>query len=125
MPFTYCTDCGYKNVFTTKRAKFCAGCGQPLVQNAQSSNNPNDITDSTVEEEQSDDSKIPRISKLEYSIDLAKGSHTIGDLINSKKEGVDRVKRKKVTDSEPNLTLEQLEAESIRACSTKTNPPTD
>ena len=32
MPFIYCTQCGYKNVFTTRQAKFCAGCGNSLVQ---------------------------------------------------------------------------------------------
>ena len=31
MPFIYCTQCGYKNTFTTQKAKFCAGCGQSLL----------------------------------------------------------------------------------------------
>ena len=39
MPFRYCTQCGFKNVYTLNEAKFCAGCGQPLNQ-ASAGNEP-------------------------------------------------------------------------------------
>jgi hypothetical protein len=123
MPFTYCTDCGYKNVFTVKRANFCAGCGEPLLQSAQSSKTQEKTISSGAEE--LDDKALPQIGKLEYTIDVAKGSHTIGDLINSKKESTERVKRTPGREDGKNLTLKELEEESIRACSTSATPPTD
>ena len=64
MPFKYCTDCGYKNVYTTRQAKFCAGCGESLIgekspapQIAQANSSQGDIS--------SENKGIPNIQKLE------------------------------------------------------------
>ena len=32
MSYTYCKDCGHKNLYATQVPKFCGNCGEPLGQ---------------------------------------------------------------------------------------------
>ena len=121
MPFTYCTQCGYKNVFTTQKAKFCAGCGQSLLLETTSARvNPSSGPQSAPSNSPDEPQSIPNIQKLEYSVDVANKNPTIGDLINTRKQGNDRVK-KTATAGQVQLTREQLEAESMRDCGSSVN----
>ena len=115
MPFIYCTECGYKNIFTTRKAKFCAGCGQSFAEEEQSAqgNSQNDPSEG-----------IPNIQKLEYTVDAVSKNPTIGDLINTKKQGSERL-TKKVTGSPEKLSLEQVEAQSLRECGSSINRSED
>ena len=116
MPFTYCTQCGYKNVFTTQKAKFCAGCGQSLLLETTSARvNPSSSPQSALSNLPDEPQGIPNIQKLEYSVDVANKNPTIGDLITTRKQGNDRVK-KTATAGQVQLTREELEAESMRDC---------
>jgi hypothetical protein len=123
MPFTYCTECGYKNVYTIKEAKFCAGCGQSLTEEARSQrSNPNNNLQSAIakeEDAEAQEGSLPNIQKLEYTVDMASSKlTTIGDLINTKKEGTERLNRSASPGNKKNSTLEELEAQSIRECRT-------
>ena len=128
MPFTYCTECGYKNVFTTRRAKFCAGCGQSLVEeanDAKSKPQP-DLQSAQANLEDAQSQGVPNIQKLEYTVDQSSKSFTIGDLINTKDEGTERLTRKQAQASSTSLTKEEVEAESMRICaSSAKNRSTD
>ena len=97
MPFIYCTECGYKNVFTTRKAKFCAGCGQSLAEEATGKSNPTPNRLQSAQANLQGDSPVegvPNIEKLEYTVDLASEAPTIGDLINTREEGPKRSKGK-------------------------------
>ena len=115
MPVTYCTQCGYKNVYTTRQAKFCAGCGDSLVESQ--TNNVSHANTKEVVEVDFQEKSVSNISKLEYDIDAPSKNFTIGDLINTKQEGGERIARKaKASESSPSLTKDELEAESMRIC---------
>lgn len=121
MPFIYCTGCGYKNVFTTRQAKFCAGCGQSLLEETanRTSNaaiNRSQPSRSNIQEDVDTASSIPNIQKLEYTVDSVQKKQTVGDLINTKKEGDERFERSSKANRGKPKTREQLEAESIREC---------
>ena len=124
MPFIYCTECGYKNVFTTRKAKFCAGCGQSFTEEeanptstAHSQSAQGNLQNDPVE-------GIPNIQKLEYTVDLASKPPTIGDLINTKDEGSERPERN-VGKASKALTREEVEAESMRECGSSINRSAD
>ncbi len=126
MPFTYCTECGYKNTFTTRKAKFCAGCGQSLLEEeATSKANSTRLRSAQANFQQEDDSGggIPDIQKLEYTVDRVDKSPTIGDLINTKNEGGQRPKKKAIGSSKA-LSLEEFEAESMQECASSVNRST-
>ena len=72
MPFRYCTQCGFKNVYTLNEAKFCAGCGQSLNQ-ATAGNEPQTTNAPHLQSAQAnleEPTDIPNISKLDYRGDL-------------------------------------------------------
>ena len=123
----YCIECGYKNAFTTRKAKFCAGCGKSLVEETTGKSNPTpDRLQSTQANLQEDSpvEGIPNIEKLEYTVDLASEAPTIGDLINTRKEGPERPERK-IKKSSKALNREEIEAESMRECASSVNRSTD
>jgi len=127
MPFIYCTECGYKNIFTTRKAKFCAGCGKSLIEETAGKSNPTpDRLQSTQANLQEDSpvEGIPNIEKLEYTVDLAGKPPTIGDLINTSKGGSERFERKAKGSSKA-LSREKLEEESMRECASSVNHSTD
>jgi hypothetical protein len=127
MPFIYCTECGYKNVFTTRKAKFCAGCGKSLIEETTGKSNPTpDRLQSTQANLQEDYpvEGIPHIEKLEYTIDLESKPPTIGDLINTSEKGSERFERKAKGGSEA-LSREELESESMRECASSINHSKD
>ena len=126
MPFKYCTECGYKNVYTTRQAKFCAGCGQSLAEKEITSKSISSHPQSTHAHSEEDSAKtgIPNIQKLEYTVDSAGKPQTIGDLINTKKEGSKIFKREARGSSEA-LTREELEAESMIECASSKKQSTD
>ena len=119
MPFLYCTQCGYKNTFTTRRAKFCAGCGASLLEEAAGNSNPPstqlESAHAHLEEESELPPSIPRLEKLEYTVDATSKPPTIGDLISTKKDSGNRSKKVSNEDSKV-LTPKEIEAESMRAC---------
>ena len=118
MPFIYCIECGYKNVFTTRKAKFCAGCGKSLVEETTGKSNPTPNRLQSTQASLQEDSPvegIPNIEKLEYTIDLESKPPTIGDLINTSKKGSERFERKAKGSSKA-LSREELEAESMIEC---------
>ena len=123
MPFTYCTECGYKNVYTIKEAKFCAGCGKPLVEEARNQKlnpNNNDFESAYAQEDsEAQQESLPTIQKLEYTVDMASSKPmTIGDIINTKKEGTERLNRSASAHGTKDSSLEELEAQSIKECRT-------
>ena len=119
MPFTYCTECGYKNVFTTRKAKFCAGCGQPFVEEKAS------LTSVAQDDSQNNPIEgIPNIQKLEYTVDATSKPPTVGDLINTRDEGSEQYERNTGKVSKAS-TREEIEAESMRECGTSINRSAD
>ena len=124
MPFKYCTDCGYKNVYTTRQAIFCAGCGESLIgekspapQIAQANSSQGDIS--------SENKGIPNIQKLEYTVDSVSKAPKIGDLINTRNEKSERFERQRTKGKSKPLTLEEAEAQSMQECSSSISRPTD
>ena len=128
MPFIYCTECGYKNVFTTRKAKFCAGCGKSLVEKEvtrKSNSTPARLQSAQANrQEDSPVEGVPNIEKLEYTVDLDGKPPTIGELINTSKGRSERFKRK-AKGSSKTLSREQLESESLRECASSINHSTD
>jgi len=124
MPFIYCTECGYKNIFTTRKAKFCAGCGQSLVEEGANPAHADPPKQAQANLENDPPEGIPNIQKLEYTVDAVSKNPTIGDLINTKKQGSERL-TKKVTRSPEKLSLEQVEAQSLRECGSSINRSAD
>jgi hypothetical protein len=124
MPFKYCTECGYKNVFTTRKAKFCAGCGQSLVEEGVNPAHADPPKQAQANLENDPPEGIPNIQKLEYTVDTASKNPTIGDLINTAKEGSERFKRKAKGGSKA-LSREELESESMRECGSSRNRSAD
>ena len=132
MPFTYCTQCGYKNVFTIRQANFCAGCGESLLKEAtpNQSQNRSQSAQANFQEEVSTEEthgNIPNISKLEYSIDLASKGPTIGDIINTKEKGPKRAATAstKKKGKSKKMTVDEIEAQTMRECASSINRPTD
>ena len=106
MPFRYCTQCGFKNVYTLNEAKFCAGCGQSLNQ-ATAGNEPQTTNAPHLQSAQAnleESTDIPNISKLEYS-----ESTRISNTSQASKR----------------MTREQIEAETMRECQSARNRPLD
>ena len=128
MPFIYCTECGYKNVFTTKKARFCAGCGESLLEEGitrKASSASTNLQSAQVNlQEDSSVEGIPNIEKLEYTVDSESKPLTIGDLINTNKEGSERPK-KTAKASSKTPSREEIEAESMRECASSINHSTD
>jgi len=123
MPFTYCTECGYKNAFTTRKAKFCAGCGQSLEEEGVDPARTAPKKQAQANLENDSPEGIPDIQKLEYTVDAVSKSPTIGDLINTKEQGPKRV-AKKAIDSKA-LSLKEVEAQSVLECGSSANRSTD
>tara|TARA_Y100000310_G_scaffold329466_1_gene399377 strand:- start:1687 stop:2079 length:393 start_codon:yes stop_codon:yes gene_type:complete len=130
MPFIYCTECGYKNVFTTRQAKFCAGCGQSLVEEEITKRSKYVPTPTHLQSAQANKQRdshvegVPNIEKLEYTVDSVSENPTIGDLINTKKEKSGRPKRE-IKGASKALSPEEVEAESLRECASSINHSTD
>ena len=127
MPFIYCTECGYKNVFTTRKAKFCAGCGKSLVEETTEKSNPTPGRLQSTQASLQEDSPVegvPNIEKLEYTVDLDGKPPTIGDLINTSKGKSERFERKTKGSSRA-LSREEIEAESMRECASSVNRSAD
>ena len=127
MPFIYCTECGYKNIFTTRKAKFCAGCGQSLEEETTKKSNPTSASLQSAQanlQEESPVERIPNIEKLEYTVDLEGKPPTIGDLINTSEKRSERFERKAKGSSKA-LSREQLESESKRECASSINRAID
>ena len=124
MPFIYCTECGYKNVFTTRKAKFCAGCGQSFAEEEASMASVDHPQSAQGNLQNDPPEGIPNIQKLEYTVDLASKPPTIGDLINTRDEGFERPERsvRKVSKAS---TREEIEAESMRDCGSSKNRSAD
>ena len=130
MPFIYCTECGYKNAFTTRKAKFCAGCGQSLVKEEITSKSNASLPRSqsaqaNLQQEDSPVKEIPDIQKLEYILDMPSKNPTIGDLINTQKEGSSEKPRRITKGSSRNLSREEAEEESMRECASSINRAID
>ncbi len=127
MPFTYCTECGYKNIFTTRKAKFCAGCGQSLAEEEGNPAHADPPKQVQANLENSSPEGIPNIQKLEYTVDLASKPPTIGDLINTKDESSEGPERNvgKASKASKALTREEVEAESMRECGSSVNRSED
>jgi len=124
MPFIYCTQCGYKNVFTTRQANFCSGCGQKLMEERKSNHARANSEQGEPSAERS--GGIPNIDKLEYTVDLGGNSPTIGDIINTKEKGSEQkivASRKKKNSKK--LTIEEIEAQSLKECSSSINKSTN
>ena len=125
MPFIYCTQCGYKNTFTTQKAKFCAGCGQSLLTEVTSARvNPPSSPQPAPSNLSNEPQGIPDIQKLEYTVEVASKSPTIGDLINTRQQGKNRQKKATIP-GQKQLTREELEAESMRDCASSVNQPAE
>jgi len=124
MPFIYCTECGYKNVYTTRQAKFCAGCGESLLEEQMTKKSTSSLRPTQSNAENDTPEGIPDIQKLEYTVDAASENPTIGDLINTRKTGAERIKRK-TTRKSKTLSLEEIEAQSIQECASSINRPAD
>ena len=124
MLFTYCTECGYKNTFTTRKAKFCAGCGQSLVEEERDPAHADSPKQAQANLENNPPEGIPNIQKLEYTVDTASKNPTIGDLINTRDKGSERSERKagKILKA---VTREEIEAESMRECGSSVNRSED
>ena len=67
---------------------------------------------------------IPDIQKLEYTVEVASKSPTIGDLINTRQQGKNRQKKATIP-GQKQLTREELEAESMRDCASSVNQPAE
>ncbi len=124
MPFTYCTECGYKNVFTTRKAKFCAGCGQSLAEEGESLDYADSTKRAQANLEHDPPEGIPNIQKLEYTVETASRNPTIGDLINTSDKASKRSERKAGKILKP-ATREEIEAESMRECGSSVNRSED
>jgi hypothetical protein len=124
MPFKYCTECGYKNVFTTRKAKFCAGCGQSLVEEGANSAHADPPKQAQANLENDSPEGIPNIQKLEYTVDAVSKSPTIGDLINTRDKGSERPE-KSLRKAFKTSTREEIEAESMRECGSSKNRSAD
>jgi len=124
MPFTYCTECGYKNIFTTRKAKFCAGCGQSLVEEGGNPVHADPPKQAQANLENNPPEGIPNIQKLEYTVDTASKNPTIGDLINTRDKGSKRSERNVGKVSKAS-TREEVEAESMRECGSSINRSED
>jgi hypothetical protein len=126
MPFRYCTQCGFKNVYTLNEAKFCAGCGQSLNQ-ATAGNEPQTTNAPHLQSAQAnleESTDIPNISKLEYSVDVgANNKTTIGQLINSKQSSSEGTRISNTSQASKRMTREEIEAETMRECQSARNRP--
>ena len=127
MPFKYCTECGYKNVYTIRRAKFCAGCGKTLVEEQLSTRNSSQLAQANLSEDDVSSEKegIPNIEKLEYTVDAVSKAPKISDLINTRSEKSERFERQRTKGNSKPLTLEEAEAQSMGECSSSISRPTD
>ena len=107
MPFKYCTDCGYKNVYTIRQAKFCAGCGKTLVEEQLSTRNSSRLAQANLSEDDISSKKegIPNIEKLEYTVDAVSKAPKISDLINTRSEKSERFERQRTKGKSKPLTL--------------------
>lgn len=86
---TYCQHCGTKIEYRFQKPNFCTSCGQPLHGEArdQSSiptqNNATKVTQASMEihdEDGTDVFEVPRISRLDYEIEVSTSSFSMGDL---------------------------------------------
>ena len=127
MPFKYCTECGYKNAYTVRRAKFCAGCGKTLVEEQLSTRNSSQLAQANLSEDDVSSEKegIPNIEKLEYTVDAVSKAPKISDLINTRSEKSERFERQRTKGKSKPLTLEEAEAQSMQECSSSISRPTD
>jgi len=80
MKTEYCPHCGAKQSYAAVAPKFCSSCGGGLASADASAPAPQEEATASLDEE-----SVPRISKLQYSVEVAPRNQVkIGDLI---KEG--------------------------------------
>jgi len=77
----YCSNCGFKNEFSSHRPSFCSSCGNPLggIPSAV----PNSHAKSFTDESLSDSTHVPKIRNLEYEVEYEKNKYKGSDLIDS------------------------------------------
>jgi len=93
MQAIYCTECGSKNIYSGSKPKFCSSCGHPIgvsTKEKKVSNlrkKPDNRTQASLVEGETDIDYVPSISSLEYEIsdDGSLGSKAIkvGDIFNA------------------------------------------
>ena len=85
MAFQYCIECGHKMTFTTKKPKFCSGCGVQLSEglgearvSEARADQPHNEADGT-----SGPGELPDISRLQYDIEFNSGAVKLGEIIGT------------------------------------------
>jgi len=98
MPFSYCPQCGFKNMFSIQAPKFCGGCAQPLGFSSSkvvgvnapsvSQGKSKKVRSARSRQDLSDDDpdgldiyEVPNISKLSYSIQKDSNKFSLKDMI--------------------------------------------
>ncbi len=98
MSFSYCPQCGFKNMFSIQPPKFCGGCASPLGLSYSKAKGVNKTSTSRGESKKirsarsrrdlSDDDpdgldiyEVPNISKLSYSIEKDRNKFSLKDII--------------------------------------------
>ena len=93
MPSTYCQNCGSKHDYKFEKPNFCTSCGEPfagaskeakkLETNPKENRSLGRSIESDFDEDGTEIYEVPQISKLEYEIDIAPSSFSLGSLFNN------------------------------------------
>lgn len=75
----YCSSCGAKNTYELKRPNFCNNCGASFTDSSSRKDDSIKVKEKKIEsslnEEESDSTFVPNISKLEYEVDYTEANN--------------------------------------------------
>lgn len=90
----FCFSCGSKLNYNYNPPKFCSNCGQEI--NASSKKPPKNEEQVSLSEDETDESSVPKIEKLEYEVDMGmEGIKKLGQIMGEKSSSTARVARKR------------------------------
>jgi len=96
MAFSYCSHCGYKNMYSMQAPKFCGGCGETLnILSAAKTHTVSTPSPASIRrtppgvrvEQEIDDPdgtdvyQVPNITKLSYSIEQDNNKFSLKDFV--------------------------------------------
>ena len=115
MASIFCPECGARAAYTLTKPKFCQTCGEKFEMGSAVASKDNEEEDLEV---------IPELRKLDYSIEMERGSKTtLGNLFDSPMAPISESGSPASIKGHKAQTKKQLLSQSIAECASSRRQP--
>ena len=114
MASIFCPECGARAAYTLNKPKFCQTCGEKFEMGTAVASKDNEEEDLEV---------VPELRKLDYSIEMDRGSKTtLGNLFDSPMAPTHESSSPASIKGHKTQTKKQLLSQSIAECASRRQP---